>query len=145
MEDRELKRAAATAGAQDHDGRLRNSPDSNDYAGVSSNVSLGGLLNAIDGAAAPEGHLLVMTTNHPDKLDNALVRAGRVDFEVGFARVTKAQARDVFLRQFQRDDAKIDTEQLPTDLADSFAQLVPDDTFTPAELQNYLLSHKTRP
>ena len=59
--------------------------------------------------------------------------------------MTKAQARDVFLRHFQRDDAKIDTEQLATDLADSFAQLVPDDTFTPAELQNYLLSHKTRP
>jgi chaperone BCS1 len=28
-------------------------------------VSLSGLLNAIDGATAAEGRLLIMTTNHP--------------------------------------------------------------------------------
>jgi hypothetical protein len=42
-------------------------------------VTLSGLLNAIDGVASSEGRLLVMTTNHPEKLDSALVRGGRVD------------------------------------------------------------------
>lgn len=49
-----------------------------------SRVTLSGLLNAIDGAGAPEGHILVMTTNDPDSLDAALVRAGRVDTWVPF-------------------------------------------------------------
>lgn len=44
-------------------------------------VTLSGLLNAIDGVASAEGRLLVMTTNHRDKLDAALLRSARVDRE----------------------------------------------------------------
>lgn len=42
-------------------------------------MSLSGLLNAIDGVGAHEGHVLVMTTNYPDVLDDALKRPGRID------------------------------------------------------------------
>lgn len=35
-------------------------------------VKMSGLLNVIDGAASVEGRLLIVTTNHPDKLDGAL-------------------------------------------------------------------------
>lgn len=42
-------------------------------------VTFSGLLNAIDGVAAGEGRILFLTTNHPDKLDPALVRPGRCD------------------------------------------------------------------
>lgn len=42
-------------------------------------VTLSGLLNAIDGALASEGRLLVMTANDPSKLDAALKRPGRLD------------------------------------------------------------------
>lgn len=45
-------------------------------------LTLGGLLNAIDGVAASEGRILIMTTNHPDRLDPALVRSGRIDKRV---------------------------------------------------------------
>lgn len=46
------------------------------------NVTLSGVLNALDGISAPEGHIVVMTTNAPDSLDKALVRPGRVDLKV---------------------------------------------------------------
>lgn len=39
-----------------------------------SSITLSGLLNAIDGLAAPEGRLLFATTNHVQKLDPALIR-----------------------------------------------------------------------
>jgi SpoVK/Ycf46/Vps4 family AAA+-type ATPase len=42
-------------------------------------VSLSALLNVLDGAFSSEGRILFMTTNHPEKVDPALVRAGRVD------------------------------------------------------------------
>lgn len=50
-------------------------------------VSLAGLLNALDGVASPQGLVTVMTTNHVEKLDPALVRPGRVDrsLSVGYA------------------------------------------------------------
>lgn len=42
-----------------------------------SGVSFSGLLNAIDGVAAQEGRALIMTTNHRDRLEPALIRPGR--------------------------------------------------------------------
>lgn len=42
-------------------------------------VTLSGLLNAIDGLASRENRILVVTSNHADKLDPALLRPGRID------------------------------------------------------------------
>lgn len=42
-------------------------------------ISLSSLLNALDGVATPHGLVTVMTTNHFEKLDPALTRAGRMD------------------------------------------------------------------
>lgn len=42
-------------------------------------ITLSGLLNAIDGVWAKEGRILFITSNHPDKLDPALLRPGRID------------------------------------------------------------------
>lgn len=42
-------------------------------------VSLAGLLNAIDGLASRENRILVVTSNHADRLDAALLRPGRID------------------------------------------------------------------
>lgn len=52
----------------------------------SKSLTLSGLLNAIDGVAAAEGRILIMTTNDIDKLDPALVRSGRINerVEVGY-------------------------------------------------------------
>jgi len=48
-------------------------------------VTLDGLLNALDGAATPHGLVVMMTSNRPDALDGALVRKGRVDVHTHFA------------------------------------------------------------
>lgn len=42
-------------------------------------VSLAGLLNSLDGVRTPEDVCFFLTTNHPEKLDGALLRPGRVD------------------------------------------------------------------
>lgn len=49
-------------------------------------VTLGGLLNAIDGVFSAEGRIIIATTNHPEKLDPALLRPGRFDLkeELGY-------------------------------------------------------------
>ena len=55
-------------------------------------LSLSGLLNVIDGVVSREGQVLIMTTNHPELLDPALIRPGRVDMRVDFLNVDKAVA-----------------------------------------------------
>jgi chaperone BCS1 len=56
-------------------------------------VTLSGLLNSIDGLASRENRILVVTSNHAEKLDPALLRPGRVDREemIGLIGITEAQ------------------------------------------------------
>ena len=45
----------------------------------SDKLDLSGLLNVLDGVVDTPNRILVMTTNHPEKLDPALIRPGRID------------------------------------------------------------------
>lgn len=42
-------------------------------------ISTSALLNALDGVVTPHGLITIMTTNHLEKLDPALIRSGRAD------------------------------------------------------------------
>jgi mitochondrial chaperone BCS1 len=125
-------------------------------------ISLSGFLNIIDGVASSEGRILVMTTNHIEKLDAALLRPGRVDLTVEFGYASLAVLKGLFTAIY----ASVESEKSETDkpekksrflfshgkteqeiekLAEVFAQRVPADVYTPAEIQGYLLKHKTDP
>ncbi|KAH6654990.1 BCS1 N terminal-domain-containing protein [Truncatella angustata] len=76
-------------------------------------ISLSGLLNAIDGVASHEGRVLIMTTNIPESLDEALIRPGRVDLQVGFTNATRAQAEELFIRMYEADQGRQRQKQMP--------------------------------
>lgn len=63
-------------------------------------LTFSGVLNALDGVASAEGRVLFMTSNHPDLLDAALVRPGRVDMRLLIDNANPHQAHDLFLRFF---------------------------------------------
>ncbi|KAF7509109.1 hypothetical protein GJ744_008336 [Endocarpon pusillum] len=63
-------------------------------------ITMSGLLNAIDGVASQEGRVLIMTTNYPEKLDDALMRPGRVDMKIEFTLASRIQMRELFLRMY---------------------------------------------
>lgn len=99
------------------------SPASDDTKGVTAS----GLLNAIDGVGARDGRILIITTNHPETLDPALLRAGRVDMRCTFGLAGEVEARAMF-------------DRLCADLAtDRFGEIAPDLPLPQAELQNRLL------
>lgn len=147
-------------------------------------ISLSGLLNAIDGIASHEGRVLVMTTNFPNKLDDALIRPGRVDLRIDFTLATRHQTCELFTRMYSPDQprqaailsptgakslgfmptkAGIDTPpQTPrsndavkgldntkteniASIAARFAEKVPENAFSPAEIQGFLLKRKKEP
>ena len=82
-------------------------------------ISLSGLLNAIDGVASHEGRVLVMTSNFPDKLDDALIRPGRIDMRIDFTRATRSQTVELFTRMYSPDTplTKATVTAEPTQLA----------------------------
>ncbi len=75
----------------------------NDKEGIAQRlfgVSLSGLLNVLDGFNAPSGVIFVMTTNHIDKLDKALLRPGRIDYKLHLAQATIEQKMKLYLKFF---------------------------------------------
>ncbi|KGO70281.1 ATPase, AAA-type, core [Penicillium italicum] len=77
-------------------------------------ITLSGLLNVIDGVAASEGRILIMTTNHVEKLDPALLRPGRVDMKISFGYTSKADARKLFTSIYGTMDNDLTRGGAPT-------------------------------
>jgi chaperone BCS1 len=126
-------------------------------------LTLSGLLNVLDGVASQEGRIVLMTSNFADKLDRALVRPGRIDRMIFLGNISPRSAELMFLRMYAPDTSErnaaaalatggggaktgdiVDPDHLQK-LALSFASGIPDDTFTPAQLQGFLLSYRSRP
>jgi chaperone BCS1 len=114
-------------------------------ADPSKKVTLSGSVNVIDGADA-DGRLLIMTTNCPDKLDPALLRAGRCDEKFKLDYTSKATARMTFTRIFGIDFAR-QYKMEPIDrMADAFAFYFPSRSkIYTAELSKYFGQYRGHP
>ncbi len=113
-------------------------------------VTFSGLLNALDGAVAYEGSLVLMTTNHKEKLDPALTRPGRIDISLHIGMATQDQIRRLFSYFYMpwesKDEATIKKEQKQVErMASEFAVLFPDETISMASIQGFLLRYKKDP
>jgi chaperone BCS1 len=104
-------------------------------------ITLSGLLNAIDGNASQEGRLLIMTSNNPDALDAALTRPGRIDKKIYFGNMSQSAGKSIFKRLIGRSalshNATFTMAQVE-EYANAFAAKIPTNTFSPAQVQNFL-------
>lgn len=69
-------------------------------ADKSGRLSFSGLLNALDGVTSAEERIIFMTTNHRDRLDPALIRPGRVDYNQHIGWADSYQAAKLFSNFF---------------------------------------------
>lgn len=63
-------------------------------------LTFSGLLNALDGIGYKFGAVFFMTTNFVDRLDSALLRAGRCDVKLEFTKASDAQLTQYFRKFF---------------------------------------------
>jgi chaperone BCS1 len=96
-------------------------------------VSFSGLLNAIDGVGAQEGRIVVLTTNHRERLDPALIRPGRIDVAVELGHASAAQLRGLWLRFHPGTEAQ----------AERIAADYPAQALSPAAIQQVLIAAAT--
>jgi len=106
-------------------------PAVSDYESLSF-LTLSGVLNAIDGVTTSKGRILIMTTNHVENLDSALMRTGRVDLTVQLPVLDDETFRDMFAR-FYPD------YELPASNIEWY------DGITPAEFQSYVIENRKDP
>lgn len=72
-----------------------------------SKLTLSSVLNALDGTLSGEGRVVVMTTNHLDKLEEeypALVRSGRVDYRLYIDNASIEQIREMHDKFYPEGD-----------------------------------------
>lgn len=95
-------------------------------------VSFSGLLNALDGVRSQEGRILVMSTNHKERLDPALIRPGRCDMHVELSNASFSMIERLFLKFFPKEN----------NLADEFAKSLPEGKVSMAKLQGHFLKYR---
>jgi chaperone BCS1 len=115
-------------------------------------VTLSGLLNVLDGVGSQEDRVLIMTTNHIDHLDDALIRPGRVDKKVQFQLADREITTHIYRFMFEQmsDTSKEKETAVNNGLsvdeqAVEFACKVPEGAFSPAQIISYLLQHRNMP
>ncbi|KAE9565851.1 hypothetical protein CGMCC3_g17969 [Colletotrichum fructicola] len=112
-------------------------------------LSLSGLLNVLDGVASQDGRVLIITTNHIEHLDNALIRPGRVDKKIEFELADAEVIHKLFCTVFEyseeevpnaetRDKKNADVRQL----AVQFTSVVPELEHSPADILLFLLANR---
>ena len=95
----------------------------NDSEPIGNSLNLSKILNILDGIPERTGQIFIMETNHPEKLDPALLRPGRIDQMINFKRMSRENSIKLILNYFnETDEFIIDKKKIP------------DRKYTPAEI-----------
>ena len=92
-------------------------------------VTLGDILNVLDGVPERKGHILILDTNRLDELDPALIRPGRIDRVIEWKKLSSASARKMMEHYYN--------QRVPV------VHCLSDEKWTAAELQSILHRSKT--
>jgi chaperone BCS1 len=108
---------------------------------VFSGVTTQGLLNILDGIITPENRLYFMTTNHPEKLDPAFLRPGRVDVHEILDKLEKLDQARMANFFYENDDfIGLDFPISPAELQKAFMLY----SSEPAKAKQFLLDNKLK-
>ena len=66
-------------------------------------ITLGELLELLDGIIEIPGRMIIFTTNHPERIDPALLRPGRVDLNLCFRRLNRFDVARLYHLWFGQD------------------------------------------
>lgn len=96
---------------------------------INDELTLAEILTVLDGTMEIPGRIVVMTTNHPEVLDQALIRPGRIDVQVHFSYSRSKLIAEMF-------EAYMDTP-FPSERLNE----LPDRLLSPAEVGQVLFKH----
>jgi len=105
----------------------------------SSNLTLAGILEVLDGVMEMDGRMLVMTTNYPERLDSALIRPGRIDVKLNFGKCTTHCLGEMYEHFFEDPT----NSQIWPENFDKTS--LPNERWTPAEASQILLNNMDNP
>ena len=93
-------------------------------------ITLDDILNVFDGIRETPGRILIISSNHYEKLDPALIRPGRIDVTLELTKASHNTISELYKHLFNKE---MDVEKLA---------IVREFHYSPAELINIYISHK---
>lgn len=93
-------------------------------------ITLDDILNIWDGIRETPGRILIITSNHYEKLDPALTRPGRIDIELEMSKLSRKTLSDIYNHLYEK---KFPLKELAK---------VEENKWTPAEIVNIYLQNK---
>ena len=75
------------------------------------NNNLSNLLNIIDGLNESTDRVIIITSNHPEKLDKALIRSGRIDLKINFKKSSSIEMIYILNHYWEKEEK----DNIPTE------------------------------
>lgn len=100
---------------------------------VKSPITVGDMLDVLDGLAEAEDRVIIFTTNHPEKIDPALKRPGRIDLILEFKKLRVLDINSLYKCWFG------------VEIAEEKLKLMKDYIYTQAELGKLFLDMYQQP
>ncbi len=109
--------------------------DENRKSNMHNTVTLGSLLDMLDGLNSHNNQIFIMTTNHKEKLDDALVRNGRVTYSFPFDYIQKPEII-AMTKDFYPNECQQEIEEFTKEL------MAIEKNFVPAYLQQLFVHYR---
>jgi hypothetical protein len=107
------------------------------HSGNKDKLNLGFFLNLLDGVLETPGRIIIISTNHPDKLDRALVRPGRVDLKIHMDMCSPTMIRDIIHHYY------FESQVTAVSVSEALVAHFHAKEITPAELYQICFKYKT--
>merc|ERR1712113_1165988 len=98
-------------------------------------LNLAGILNVLDGVVDTPGRILIMTTNHPEHLDPALIRPGRIDKKILLGYMNPANTSSMIEHYFQCQLATAQKARVQKAILGGGEENLPALQMTPAQVE----------
>lgn len=95
------------------------------------NLTLSDILNVLDGILEIDGRMLIITTNYPENIDEALLRPGRIDIKIELKKSSSEIIKSMY-------EYFYDTKY-------TLNKHIPDEVWTPSEIIQIFIQHINKP
>lgn len=125
---------ASTNGSMNISSNLNNKKDDKQESETDDILlNLSFLLNLFDGILETPNRILIMTSNYPERLDDALIRPGRIDLAIEFGKCKMETVKEMFYEFFELEYSEDNSRKFPFENDEFFSEKV-----TPAALSRIL-------
>ena len=104
-------------------------------------LNLSGLLNVLDGVVDTPGRIVIMTSNHPEHLDPALIRPGRIDKKLLLGYMTSDDVIQMLEHYFQLALTEQEKLRIQNAIECTHMEGKRQLNLTPAQVEQYAAEH----